>query len=282
MWFLLSFLTAIFRSLNDIAGKYFVKDRDVYSIGLSMRLWSSLILIPLMLFTDMVNPDKDFYSLLLISGILNSLVTVLYFNSLKKSDISLSMPILTLTPVFMIFTSPFITGEMPSIKGVFGIILIVIGAYSINIDKSKGGLMTPILSLINGKGTRSMLFVALIWSVSAPIDKLGVESSSPLFWGTSVNVFMVFSIYLFILFTKKDIDNKALKLFWPGIFAALTIITQMTALKLAIVPYVIAIKRTSILFSVIAGIFLFKEKGGVHRLISTFLMVVGVMIILLS
>ena len=282
MWFFLSFLTAIFRSLNDIAGKFFVKDRDIYSIGLSMRLWASLILIPLVLFKDFLNPGKDFYYLLLISGILNSVVTVLYFNSLKKSDISLSMPILTLTPVFMIFTSPFITGEIPSLKGIFGIVLIVIGAYSINIDKTKGGMLTPILALINGKGTRSMLFVAMIWSISAPLDKLGVEASSPMFWGTSVNVFMVFSIFFFILLTKRKLDRKALKIVWPGFFAALTIITQMSAIKLTIVPYVIAIKRTSILFSVIAGIFLFKEKGGFHRLISTAVMLAGVIVILLS
>ena len=281
MWFLLSFLTAIFRSLNDIFSKIYLKDRDIFTFGLSMRLWASILLVPIVLLKGIESPENDFFFYLLLSGILNSFVTVLYFNSLKKAQISLAMPLLTLTPVFMLFTSPFITGEFPSSKGIFGIILIVFGAYTINLDKKRSSFLTPFISIIKDSGTRSMFFVSVLWSFAAPIDKLGIISSSPLLWGTSVNVFMVFSIFIYIKLSGKKIDIKAFRLPLPGIFAGLTILTQMKALQMAIVPYVISIKRTSIIFSVLAGILLFKEDRGVYRLLSSIIMVVGVVIIFL-
>jgi len=56
----------------------------------------------------------------------------------------------------------------------------------------------------------------------------------------------------------------------------------MKAISLTLVAYVIAIKRTSVIISVIFGHSIFKEKGIKERLLGAIIMVIGVLFITLS
>ena len=67
-----------------------------------------------------------------------------------------------------------------------------------------------------------------------------------------------------------------------GLFSGLGMVSQMTALQLALVSYVISIKRTSAIISVCWGHWIFKEKGFKERLWGTVLMVIGVLLIALT
>ncbi|MCK5259579.1 MAG: hypothetical protein KAJ70_00825 [Candidatus Omnitrophica bacterium] len=53
----------------------------------------------------------------------------------------------------------------------------------------------------------------------------------------------------------------------------------MIAIKMTLVPYLIAVKRTSVIMTSLFGLFLFKEKGLRERLIGVVLMVLGVLMI---
>jgi uncharacterized membrane protein len=89
-------------------------------------------------------------------------------------------------------------------------------------------------------------------------------------------------IVLFKAKNKISQISKNYKLLIPiGLFIALTMITQMIAINMALVAYVIAIKRTSIILSVIFGFLIFKEKGIKERLIGTIIMVLGAILIML-
>ena len=67
-----------------------------------------------------------------------------------------------------------------------------------------------------------------------------------------------------------------------GFFMALVMIFHMTAISLTLVTYVIAIKRTSVIMSVLWGAIIFKEKGIKERLVGAVIMVLGVVLIVLS
>lgn len=67
-----------------------------------------------------------------------------------------------------------------------------------------------------------------------------------------------------------------------GLFSALTLIFQMTAISLTLVAYVISIKRTSAVMSVLFGHLIFKEEGVRERLAGAIIMVIGVLFIALS
>ncbi len=59
----------------------------------------------------------------------------------------------------------------------------------------------------------------------------------------------------------------------------MTVASQMTALSLTLVAYVIAIKRTSAVFSVILGWAIFRERGFKARLLGSSIMLLGVIAI---
>jgi len=131
-----------------------------------------------------------------------------------------------------------------------------------------------------------MLIVAFIWSIGANIDKIGVQSSSPIFWAISVNL-LAAVVFLPIVLKKSrgnlgQISTKAKTLFPIGLFAALRMIFQMTAISLTLVTYVISIKRTSTIMAVLSGYMIFKEKNIRNRLLGAALMLLGVIFITLS
>ena len=67
-----------------------------------------------------------------------------------------------------------------------------------------------------------------------------------------------------------------------GFCSAIALMFQMVAVKMTIVPYVIAIKRMSIVISSIFGFVLFKEGKVKERLVGALIMIVGVCLISLS
>ena len=57
------------------------------------------------------------------------------------------------------------------------------------------------------------------------------------------------------------------------------VLSHFTALSMTDVAYMISVKRTSLIFSVIYGKFLFGEKNTGERLLGSVLMVAGVVLI---
>jgi uncharacterized membrane protein len=67
-----------------------------------------------------------------------------------------------------------------------------------------------------------------------------------------------------------------------GLVTALAAMTHYHAIKLAPVSYMIAVKRTSLIFSVLYGGLIFKEKRIRLRLVGTSMMLSGVVILYLA
>ena len=282
-WILLSFLTAASEAAKDILGKISLKHADAYIVAWAYRLFSLPFLLPFLLFIDIPPIYSMYWVALVVGGILNVATSVLYMKAIEHSDLSITVPMVTLTPMFLLITSPILVGEIPSITGVVGVLLIVVGSYTLNISDAKKGFWKPFKSLVTEKGPRYMMAVAFIWSVSSNFDKIGIKASSPLFWAITVNVFIAIAMIPIVIVKVKSnisqIFHKAKLLMPIGIFGALTLIFQMHAIELANVAYVISIKRVSVVLAVIAGFLIFKEKGFKSRLLGVVLMLMGVALI---
>jgi uncharacterized membrane protein len=63
------------------------------------------------------------------------------------------------------------------------------------------------------------------------------------------------------------------------VLSAIMITFHLMAIRLIYVSYMIAIKRSSLLFGIVFGIEFFKEKGLKKKLIGGILMVLGILII---
>jgi len=162
--------------------------------------------------------------------------------------------------------------------------LVFLGSYCINLPSVKEGFLAPIKAIKKEKGSFLLLQVALIYSITSVLGKKGILLSNPLWFA---------SFYFSILGIASTLSMKILyriKLcefvktnFKPilliGLTQALMCYFHMIALSKIETAYMIALKRTSILFAVILGYLMFKESYILVRLFAVILMLFGIFII---
>ena len=239
----------------------------------------------------------DFGLALLVGGSLNILAFTLSTRAIKISDLSLTVPLVTLTPLFLLVTSPLIVGEWPTGLDATGVVLLIVGSYVLNLKPREGFTLAPLQAIAINPGSRMMVGVAFLWSITSNFDKVGTLNSSSLFWGMSLFGTIAVGMVPFVvqrrwqtrrmLVAALPIDSLGVRSHVPfvvaaGMFNALGVTLQFAALTMAPVAQVIAVKRMSALISVGFGYFLFGEKGLQERLLGAAIMVSGVVFMALD
>ncbi|NDJ16127.1 DMT family transporter [Myxacorys almedinensis] len=285
IWLAFAILTAFFESLKDVSSKKSLQTLDAYIVAWMANIFAIAVLLPLLFIMGIPPLNSQFWIALLIGGSLNVISFILYLKAIQISDLSLTVPLVTLTPLFLLVTSPLIVQESATIADVIGIILIVVGSYVLNLKERKKGYFAPLKAILKNKGSRLMLVVALLWSITSTFDKVGVVNSSPMCWSTALYCFLTVGMFPIVLYKSRrklnQIAPNLAALAMIGAFHAVGITFQMSAIAFTSVTQVIAVKRTSALISVLLGHFLFKEKGLQERLAGAAIMVLGVVVMTL-
>lgn len=246
----------------------------------SVIAYPDLLRTPLDTIRDLTQPQ--FWRLLAIGGALQVAAYLLYIRAFRLSDASLVAPIILLTPVMMLVTSPLMVGEHVPPLGVFGVLFTVLGVGLLDArEEKRRGVNFSVF--FRDAGARSMLATAAIWSITANIDKLGVLASTPLIWITALTMLIALLATLYWLAgARRRPTGPALRYAAKaGAATALGNAVQMWALTVLFTPYVIAIKRLSALFTVLAsGMVLKEETGG--RLLGAGVMLLGAVMIALA
>lgn len=242
-------------------------------------------MVILLLASDSPPIRLSFFPALAGALVVNAVAFPLYVKALQLSPLSLTIPFLAFTPLFLILTGWLILGELPTGSGIAGIALIVAGAYSINLEKVREGLLSPFRNIYKERGSFLMLLVAALWALSASIDKVGVLSSSPGFYTSSFHILFPF-LYLLVVAPERIDFKNTIPNFWLllllGTLEVWLALSQMQAIKTGLVSYVIAIKRGGLLFSIVLGVVVFRERMFGIRLVGGILMATGVFFILLA
>ncbi len=283
MGLFLAFATALAVSARDLLAKRLVRGNDSILPAWCTAAFSLPIIGAWHLATQEFDLRLGFWLAFFVGGGLNALAQFMYFRALKVSDLSLSIPFLALTPAFLLMTSPLILGEQIGNWQQLGVLSIAIGAYVLNLAESKQGIFAPLRAIFSNMGSRLMLLVAFIWSVSANFDKVGVVNSSPLTWAFASNLMVVLALFPASRIWEKATFLRAKEQFKDlaiiGIANAAVYLLHMHALLFVPVSFLIPIKRTSVLWSVLFGSFFLKEAGLKERLVGALFMVLGVVLI---
>lgn len=112
-WLILGILTAFCEAVKDVLGKQNLQKSDEYVVAWSFSFFSVIFLIPWVLSTGIPPLNSQFWLALLIGGGINAVTALLYIKAIKLSDLSLTLPLVALTPLFMLLTSPLMVGEYP-------------------------------------------------------------------------------------------------------------------------------------------------------------------------
>lgn len=281
-WIYLALLAAISESLKDLFSKQGLQTISPQLVALAACATPIPLLLSIVLFTDSVPLLGPGYGwALLIGGTLNVLAMFQFMRALQASDMSLAVPFISFTPIFLLLTSPLMVGEVPSTQDIVGIVCIVAGAYVLQMQSVHRDLLSPLLAIFRQPGPRRMLSVAFIYSLTSNFDKIGVQNSSPLFWSLSLTSVMTIGFVLLLrYFPHQNFPVPSTSaigiLLLIGLFQAITLLVHNTALNLGPVSSVIAVKRSSILFAVIWGFVFLQEQHVGKRLAGALLMMVGI------
>lgn len=288
-WFTLTMLCAFSLATADA---YTKKHLSHYS-GLEMVLVRSfipgLLLIPWIYFYPLPQVTIEFWAWIVVLVPLELLAMYLYTLAIRDSPLYQTLPFLSFTPVFNIFTAWVILGEQVTFYGAIGIIFIVVGAYLLNIRslyQPRGiNWFAPFFAIVKQKGSRRMLIVAILYSFTSVGGKAAMSQVGAM----SFAAFYIPLIGISALLLVATIQAKGLlvlvrKPTWHlfiGIMFTIMLVTHFLALSKVEAAYMVAVKRSSLLFGILYGAWLFHEKGLLKNVLSATLMVAGVALIVL-
>ena len=284
MWIFYTLLTAFFLASSDAITKGLLVSYSPWEIIRARFILAFIFLFPLPFIYGLPSLDTTFWIAAVADLPLEVLALLLYLKAIEVSPLSLSLPFLSFTPLFLLVTSRIMIGEHVSLQAFIGILSMVGGSYLLQVGKVKEGLMAPVRALGQEKGAMLMLLVAFIYSITSNLGKILITHSSPQFFATFFSMEMAL-VALAVPWGKgkqrgMGLKDKAMVLM--ALFFALHYLFHTLALDMARVSYMISLKRTSILFGVIYGRILYKEEGIKERLLGASLMVAGALIISLA
>ncbi|MDY6795142.1 MAG: DMT family transporter [Actinomycetota bacterium] len=278
----LALLVAFFVAGRDALSKIVLKETDEYMVCWATALFSFLFMLPTLFFIPIPFLRDGFLLALFFGAVLNFLARLIFLKAVKIADLSLVAPLLSFSPVFLVLASPLATARLPGIPVVAGVGLLLAGSCLLVLRG--GGLErhAPLRKLLMERWARMGLIVAFIWSLAGIVDGVGIYDSAPLFWGVSIQGFMVLLGLPFVIrrtWARGGRISPRIKSVAPiGLYNAVVIGLYMLALNFASVSFVFSFYQASIIFSIFLGWLLFKERNVLERLQGGSVMLAGMVV----
>ena len=282
-WTLLAVMAAIAAASRDAWMKRYFSGLSACEMALCPLLFSVPLFLLGLFFVEIPDLDSIFWLTLVIAVPIELLAVVCYMQAIKTSPLSLTVPFLAFSPVFVLATGNLILHESPNPTGVLGTLCIVAGSYVLNLNRASGDFGYPIRAIIRTRGPLLMIFVALLYGVNSALGKQILLHSSPIFFAMSFSLIITLVFSSALLISKQvsiqNLVKMPLKGFISGLLYFAEVVAHCLALPLVMVAYLISIKRLSILISVVYGWLIFKEEHLAYRFSGAMLMAIGAIIV---
>ena len=286
-WISLTLFSAFSLATADALSKRYLSHYRPGELVLVRFGVSGALLVPLLLWQSWPPLSAVFWGWIAVSLPLELVAMWLYMLAIRDSPLSLTLPYMAFTPVFNTLTGYLLLGETVSWTGFSGILLVVLGAWLLNIEAAQGGagagVLAPFRAITRERGSRLMLAVAAIYSLTSVTSKAAMLQVTPGFFGPFY--FALLGIASALLFASRDVGSWRALGRHPvahlgvGLFMAAMVVAHFYAIAHIEVAYMVAVKRTSLLFGLLYGAWLFREPGLRKNLLAGLLMVLGVYLI---
>lgn len=217
-----------------------------------------------------------------------------FLRAVRLSPLSLTVPLLSLTPVFTAIAGFLILGERPTAAGLAGIGLVVAGAFWLHrpslrtrTSRRSRESLDLLATLWRDPGAWLMTAAALMWSLSLPLDKLAVTRSDPAFHGLVLTAGISLGALGLLVFRGQLHELKRVRhargMFVLTLLAStLALGLQLVAIQWVLVSLVETAKRgIGNVAAVVLGRSVFQEPLTSAKIAAALLMSVGVALILM-
>ena len=282
----LAFVAAVAWSLFDLERRLLSARLE----AMALVAWLSLGALPPLAIWAWVSGgqhlDAGYWLPAATSVLLNLMANFAYFRSLQLSPLSKTLPMLSFTPVFAALHATLFFGEQLGIRALAGLFLVVSGALLLTL-RPGSGVRGLFVGLMEDRGCRMMVGVALLWSASLLLDKRALVAATPQLHALVLNAGVGLGA-LAVLGVRRDLGRLA-KLRGRGWLLLVAVGTgaialgcQLVALGSVPIGFLETLKRgVGGVLAVLWGRTLFAEPVTLAKLAAVALMTVGVALVVL-
>lgn len=229
---------------------------------------------------------EGIWPMAMLSGLLHFLYWWWLSRALDEGDLSRVYPIARSAPALVFVIAVLFLGETVSLPGVIGIFLAALGVYTISLNRlTPAALVQPLRNFRNDAATRYALLTLLAVAAYSIVDKQAVTQFHPVAFAF---IYPWFSIALLSAYITSAKKTGALRQEWRlnrrsilacGVLGIFGYFLILVAFSLERISYVIGLRQISVVFSVLLGIILLKERHGRQRMMSAVMIFLGVFLI---
>lgn len=244
----------------------------------------SLLLIP----EPFIWPGTKTSLMIVVGAVCFVLYHLFNGRAYRGGDLSVVYPLCQTSMIYVPIWGITLLGERLSMLGVCGIILVIFGTYSIQMQRlSLAELVRPFRNL-RSPSVQDALAAGFIYSIGSVAEKTGVRNYSPLFFTYLLVLSMLFLMSFNMLRHKYRAQiHEELRENWRLILCSgpvmmASFLTFRYGLNLSPVSYAVPVRQVSIVIGVLIGILFLGESFGRIRFVSAMFILAGAALIRLG
>jgi uncharacterized membrane protein len=252
------------------------------------EVFGLIFFTPLFLFTLLHAGTNTHISIafIFLSGFVHFIYWYFLSKALEKGDLSLIYPIMRSSPALVLIFSITILGENVSVLGVTGILLVAIGVYTINMESLVlSELLRPFRAMTRDRAIQFAFLTLFSVACYTLVDKIAVSQMHPVIFAY---IYPWISLSLFSGYIFKAKSKDILKKEWAlrkgsilvcGVLSIFGYFLILVAFTMERMSYVAGLRQLSIVFAVLLGGHLLKEKNKKIRIASSIVIFLGAYLI---
>lgn len=220
------------------------------------------------------------------SACFNGVALVVFLDALRLSPMSLTIPLLSFTPVLTTVWAWAFRGQVPGPWQVVGSALVVLGSGVLGLG---GGAWRGLGSLVKEPGVRRMTLVAVLWSWTGVLDQLAVNRGAGAWYAPAVTLAVVVLLVLWALAQGRlgsslaairPLVSRPLIAGAAGVIGAAALAVQIEAFRWAPVGFIEVVKRgVGMSSAVLLGRYAFHERLDGRTWVAVAILTLGVALV---
>ena len=250
------------------------------------KIFQAVIYLPLIIVLLKQNeiPLYGWYAIL-ASGTIHTCYWFFLAKAYSNEDLSLVYPIARSSPAFVLIFAIIFLNEKVSWPGIIGIGVVLLGVYIISINSFIINILLSSFQKLKNKGVAFALLTLLTVTLYSLIDKIGSKYVNPIVYVYLFDLISFIGISPIILFSsnrskiKTEWSNNRSRILLTSIMVILSYSLAIFAMRRSPVSYVVSIREAGIVFGVLLGSLILKEKYGKIRLTASIIILAGILLI---
>jgi uncharacterized membrane protein len=266
MWPLYAVASALFITFRKTSEKKLTAKLPHFTIGWIVQLSSvPVLIVALLLFGKIFNPftlGSHFWLPVIVKWFgFYPLNTYFYLQSLKRGELSKTLPLQSLSPVVTALFGITFLRQIPNSVGILGILLVTIGVYILNIQQ--GRLHNPLHTFTKDKANAFALASLIMTSAFGVLDSISIKASGALFQTLICTLGAVVVLWAIARFkgehTAPVTRGEHMSLAGAGTFFGISYAAYSLAIATGPLAYAISVRGGALCISAVLAAFLAKN-----------------------